>query len=143
MSDTPEACKGFCPSRSTIPQFTDCSYVGNTSQQIQEHKLACSVINYHGTPNEVFDDNEFDLLKRFTVTGNMSVEARDAILQEKGWVDEAGSRPGMKAATQSGSLAGFLIARSGTNDPALDDRDWELLRDWFERGMPVGEQVRR
>ncbi|KAK4941711.1 hypothetical protein LTR10_018450 [Elasticomyces elasticus] len=113
----------------------------DTGEQIREHKLACSVINLHGTEDAVFDDNNFNLLKQFT--NNMSNENRDAILRENGWVDEPGSRPGMKAATQSQSLSGLLIARYGTDEPALDDRDWELLKGWFDRGMPTGEHVRR
>ena len=60
-------------------------------------------------------------------------------------VDEPNApRIGAKAlASGNGSLTGFLVARYGTEDPALDDRDWELLEEWFGKGMPVGETVSR
>ena len=48
-----------------------------------------------------------------------------------------------EGATGKGSLTGYIIARYGTEDPALDDRDWELLEKWFDKGMPVGEKVSR
>ncbi|KAI1622984.1 hypothetical protein EDD37DRAFT_651173 [Exophiala viscosa] len=113
----------------------------DTGEQIREHKLACSAINLHGTEDAVFDDTQFNLLKQFT--DNISSENRDAILQENGWTDEPDSRPGMKAAANGGSLSGLLIARYGTEDPALDDRDWGLLKDWLERGKPTGQHVQR
>ena len=117
------------------------NYVGDTGEQIREHKLACSAINLHGTEDAVFDDTNFNLLKRFT--DNMCSENRDAILQEYGWMDEPGSRPGLKAVTEGRSLSGLLVARYGTGQPALDDRDWDLLKSWFEKGMPTGEHVQR
>ncbi|KAK5043498.1 hypothetical protein LTR84_011940 [Exophiala bonariae] len=80
----------------------------------------------HGTEHEVFDDTEFNLLKHFT--GKMSVQTCDAILQGTKMGGQAGSWAGMKVTTQCGSLAGHLIALSGTDDPAFDDRDWEFLR---------------
>lgn len=73
----------------------------------------------------------------------MSMKNRDAILEEQGWMDAPGSRSGEKAISKSGSLVGYLIARHGTEDPALDDRDWELLSGWMGKGMPTGEHVER
>ena len=113
----------------------------NTASQIRDHKLACSIINFHGTPDEVFEHHLLDLLARFTAS--ISVTARDEILKEHGWVDEPGARPGEKAVSKDGSLMGYLIARYGTQEPALDKRDWELLREWCGQGMPVGEHVER
>jgi hypothetical protein len=79
-------------------------------------------------------------LKRFT--DNISLENRNEILIEKGWLDPPGARPGQMAG-KDGSLTGLLIARYGTEDPALDARDWELLKDWFDRGMPTNQHVSR
>ena len=89
----------------------------------------------------MFDQPSLDLLKRFT--DNVCIENRDQMCTEKDWVDEPGTRPGIRAATKYGSLVGFMIARYGTDDPALDDRDWELLREWFREGMPTGQRVQR
>lgn len=113
----------------------------DTGEQIRNHKLACSIINLHGTEDAVFDDTNLHLLKRFT--DDLSLENRDGILREQGWVDDSGSRPGEQAVRRSGSLSGLLIARYGTDEPALDDRDWELLNEWFGKGMPQGEHVER
>lgn len=46
-------------------------------------------------------------------------------------------------AAGKGDLVGFLVARHGTDDPAFDEKDLEMLRGWFGRGMPVGENVVR
>ncbi|EXJ74597.1 uncharacterized protein A1O5_02893 [Cladophialophora psammophila CBS 110553] len=113
---------------------------GHTGEQIRSHRLACSIINFHETPDAVLDQSELDLLKRFT--DEPSIENRDKILKEKGWVDEPGQRGGSKAAG-SGSLAGHLVSQYGSGEPALDDRDWELLTEWFAKGMPTGEHVQR
>jgi len=117
------------------------AHPGNTGEQIRDHKLACSIINLHGTEDAVFDEPHVHLLKRFT--DDVSLANRDEILEEHGWVDVPGTRPGEQAVTKSGDLAGFVIARYATSDPALDDRDWELLNQWFRKGMPVGEHVER
>ena len=37
----------------------------NTREQIDQHKLATSIINGHGTDDDVFDDNELERLQRF------------------------------------------------------------------------------
>lgn len=116
--------------------------LGNTGDQIREHKLACSIVNLHGTADAVFDQKSLDLLKRFT--DDMSEANRDVILTEYGWIEDgSGSRPGRQALTRDGSLVGLLIARYRTSEPALDERDWKLLADWMHKGMPVGEHVRR
>jgi len=114
---------------------------GNTGEQIRDHKLTCSIINFHGTADAVFDDPSLELLRNF-VQGR-STAKRDSILTEHDWIDEEGMRRGGKAVAKDGSLVGFLIARYGTEDPALDERDWELLDNWYQKGMPTGENVTR
>lgn len=49
-------------------------------------------------------------------------------------LDRPGQRPGEKAVTHRGSLVGMLIARWGTEEPALGEGEWEELREWFEMG---------
>jgi hypothetical protein len=115
--------------------------VGDTGEQIREHKLACSIINLHGTDNAVFDQGNLDLLKSFT--DDISLENRNSILQEHGWVDPAGTRPGETAVKKDGSLVGCVIARYASDEPAFDERDWDLVREWMAKGMPVGEHVHR
>ncbi|OAP57158.1 hypothetical protein AYL99_07896 [Fonsecaea erecta] len=114
--------------------------VGDTGEQIRSHKLACSIINFHCTDDAVLDESELDLLKRFT--DDPSTTNRDKILEDKGWVDQPDQRHGHKA-VESRSLAGYLIAQYGREEPALDHRDWELLTEWFGKGMPAGEHVQR
>jgi len=113
----------------------------NTGEQIRDHKLACSIINLHGTVDSVFDQSCLDELKRFT--DDISMQNRDEILTEKGWVDPPGGRPGHMAVEKDGSLTGHLIARYGTLEPAFDDRDWQLLKEFLDRGMPTGQKVQR
>ena len=37
-------------------------------------------------------------------------------------------------AQQKGSLAGYVIARNGTERPALGEEEVVMLREWFEKG---------
>ena len=115
--------------------------LGDTGEQIRNHKLACSVINFHGTPDEVFDDNCLEELKEFTQ--DRSIASRDKWLTERDMVDSPNAPRIGEGASSRGSLTGLMIARYGTSDPALDERDWEMLEEWFEKGMPVGENVSR
>ncbi|KAK0301947.1 hypothetical protein LTR73_009029 [Friedmanniomyces endolithicus] len=100
----------------------------NTGEQIRDHKLASSIINGHtnGT-NDVFDSVSLETLRRFCVDGTAS--AREHTIREKGWFDESGQDAG--------------AAAKGTKDPAWDGRDFEMLREWFVKGMPAGQKVER
>lgn len=112
----------------------------DTGDQIRNHTLVPSIINNHATDgNMVFDSAGLSQLQRFA----LDPSSRNQILQENDWVDEEGQRPGTKANERSGSLSGYLIARHGTENPALDDTDIELLRKWFVEGMPCGQSVVR
>ena len=137
MSVTKGTCKLTCCPE--LP-FPDCP-LGDTGEQIREHKLACSVINFHGTEDAVFDEYNLALLKRFT--DEISIGNRNEILMEMGWIYPPDQRPGQAAVNRNGSLSGLLIARYGTDEPAFDNRDWELLKEWNDRGMPLGQHVRR
>lgn len=105
----------------------------NTGEQIRDHKLAASIINGHGNEEyAVFDEPSLEKLERFV----MDPSSSSKLMQEYGW----GSG---KAAADKGDLVGYLIGRHGTEDPAFDDRDLEMLKEWFGKGMPVGEHVER
>ena len=113
----------------------------HTGEQIRDHKLASSIINGHHTPDdEVLDASSLELLQRFCA--DPSTSNRDAILSDHGWIDDAGQRPGTKAA-DSGDLVGYCIARHDTDNPAFDERDLKILQEWFRKGMPAGENVHR
>lgn len=112
----------------------------NTREQIQTHQLSVSIINGHGTENDVFDDTQLALLKRFCL--DPTATTRGQILDEFGWNASEPQAAAAKA-SREGSLVGFLVARHGTEDPALDERDLELLKEWFVEGMPVGRAVVR
>lgn len=92
----------------------------DTGAQIRAHTLVTSIINNHSPDgNMVLDDAELARLQRFATGGGEDGDARE------------------------GSLAGYLISRHGTEDPALDERDMEMLTAWFGEGMPVGQCVVR
>jgi hypothetical protein len=81
----------------------------------------------------VFDDQSLEHLYAFA--SHRSVKARDE------WLATRDSSRENELA--KGDLAGWLIARYGTDDEALDERDWEMLEDWGKKGMPAGENVSR
>jgi hypothetical protein len=56
------------------------------------------------------------------------------VLRDRDMLDEPGDWPGKNAQSAHGSLAGFAIARHGTETPALEEREIEMLRKWFESG---------
>ena len=89
----------------------------------------------------MFDEDRLDELERFTLS--RSIAMRDQMVAEKDWADGPGvSRFGETVASK-GSLTEYLIVRYGTDDPALDERDWELLDEWFQKGRPIGMHVER
>ncbi|MCJ1422774.1 hypothetical protein MMC29_000654 [Sticta canariensis] len=81
---------------------------------------------------DFLDAKELSLLRAFCA--NPSAPSREALLTEHDMLDGPGQRPGEKAATQKGSLVGMLIARWGTEEPALGKGEWEKLTDWFKMG---------
>ncbi|KAJ9646639.1 hypothetical protein H2201_000726 [Coniosporium apollinis] len=109
----------------------------SVADQIQAHTLANSIISGYNTNDAVLDTSELTLLRQFCI--DRSVSNRDAILSERDMVDEPGTRPGEKAARSKGSLAGFLIARYGTSEPGLEEREWEMLGEWFGSGVDVSQ----
>ena len=124
-----------------IPQTNMAPEGWHTGEQIRDHKLATSIINGHQAgEDEVLDSSALDLLHRFCA--DPSTSTRDAIVAEHGWTDAPGDKPGTKAA-DDGNLAGHCIARYGTEYPAFDDKDIEMLKKWFGQGMPVGEHLYR
>ncbi len=99
-------------------------------QLLQTHTLATTIISHHNTPSPILDAGELSLLRAFCA--NLSTLNKEVLLTEHDMLDGPGQRPGQKAATQKGSLAGMLIARWGTEEPALGEGEWEKLNDWFE-----------
>lgn len=98
----------------------------DTYQQIRDHKLAASIINGHGTDHDaVFDEVGLEKLRQFV----KDPASRTELLKTYGWDDPAARR----------DLVGHLVFKHGTEDPAFDERDLEMLSEWFEKGMPVGE----
>ncbi|KAK0267238.1 hypothetical protein LTR91_010595 [Friedmanniomyces endolithicus] len=109
------------------------------ASQIQAHTLANSIISRHQTNHAILGAPELVLLRQFCI--DPSVSKRDAILAEHAMVDEPGARPGKKAAESKGSLVGLMIARYGTHDPALEDWEWEMLREWFDGTVPTTQET--
>ena len=118
---------------STIPDGWD------TAQQIRDHQLATSIINGHKNGvNDVFDPESLEMLHRLCVSDPSS--AREQIMEEENW---AVGPDGNIAEVAKGHLAGYVIMKHGTDDPVFDARDLEMLKEWFEEGMPSGGQVVR
>jgi len=113
----------------------------NTGEQIRDHQLATSIINSHRNGlNDVFDPESLEILQRFCVSDPLT--ARDQIAKENGWAVGPDHDQGIAEAVR-GNLVGYVILRHGTNDPVFDERDLEMLKKWFEEGMPSGGQVVR
>jgi len=111
----------------------------DTKQQIRDHQLATSIINGHKDGvNDVFDPESLEVLQQFCASDPTST--REQIAKDKGWVV---STDGNIAETVKGDLAGYAIMKHGTDDPVFDGRDLEMLKEWFEKGMPSGGQVVR
>ena len=97
---------------------------------IRSHLLAASIIaRQHNPDTRIFDDSELDLLQEFCANPTK----REEILVKHDMVDESGTPAGSRA-QKTGSLAGFCIARHGTDNPALQEAEIEMLRNWFHRG---------
>ncbi len=103
----------------------------------RSHTMAADIIDRDKTVPSVTDLDhqrilgapESHRLQRFCADPS----SKDAILRDEDMVDEPGQLPGTKAHSK-GSLAGFLIAHHETERPALEDREIEMLRKWFESG---------
>ncbi|KAK4971942.1 hypothetical protein LTR66_011351 [Elasticomyces elasticus] len=100
--------------------------------QIQAHTLANLIISRYNTNEAVLDSSELALLRLFCT--DQSVSNRDAILVERDMVDEPGIRPGEKAARS------FVIARYGTHDPALQEWEWKMLKEWFDGAVDFNHE---
>jgi hypothetical protein len=114
----------------------------NTGDQIRSHQLAPSIINRHNSDgtNYVFDAPSLAILKRFSMDPTSST--REQIMRDEEWTEDAGQDKGAGVAAK-GSLVGYVIAKHGTDEPVFDERDLELLKKWYEDGMPAGEAVAR
>jgi hypothetical protein len=114
----------------------------NTGEKIRDHELATSIINRHGEDgtNFVFDAENLETLRRFCLDPTLS--NRKQIMQEEGWVEADEDDKGAGAAAK-GSLVGYAIVKHGTDEPVFDERDLELLKQWYVDGMPAGENVTR
>lgn len=97
---------------------------------LSTHTLATTIISHHKTPSAVLDARELALLRSFCANPS----AKDAILAEQDMHDGPGERPGTRAATHKGSLAGFVIATFGTGELGLSEGEVAELRGWFEGG---------
>lgn len=105
----------------------------SVADQLRAHTLANSIISRYNTNDAVLDSSELVLLQRFST--DRSASSRDVILSERNMVDEPGARPGEKAAANEGSLVGLLVARYGTDEPGLEEWEWDMLKEWFNRGV--------
>lgn len=100
------------------------------SEMIRLHTLAAEIIGRHNDACPILDPSELTLLRRFCADPS----AKEAILRDRDMLDDAGDWPGQKAQSKHGSLAGFAVARHGTETPALEDREIEMLKEWFGSG---------
>jgi len=107
----------------------------SVATMIKSHTLAAEIIDRAGAHDDnssILDPSELLLLRRFCA--DPSPSTKDAILRERDMVDEPGDRPGTRANRKYGSLAGYAVATYGTENSALEEREVEMLRRWFESG---------
>ncbi len=103
-------------------------------QLITTHTLAKAIISRHRTSDEIFDDSELDLLEKFCADPTRKHD----LLAERGWEDLPEETPGTKA-QNAGSLAGYIVARHGTEQPVLNSDEIMMLKQWFEKGRVENE----
>lgn len=99
---------------------------------ISQHTLAREMVTRE--KNEVFDDRCLDLIERFI----SDPSRKDAMMNEYGWCDEEGQKPGEKAASM-GDLVGLCVARHGTEHYVFKESDLAMLREWYASGKQVME----
>lgn len=63
-------------------------------------------------------------------------------MQEEGWAEPWEHKEGVGSAAK-GSLVGYLIVKHGTDEPVFDERDLDMLKQWYVNGMPSGGNVTR
>ncbi|MCJ1296008.1 hypothetical protein MMC34_007573 [Xylographa carneopallida] len=104
---------------------------------MRSHLLAASIIARHATPeNQILDDNELGILQEFCA----DPAKKDELLLKHG-MNEVG-KPAGSGTQDMGSLAGHCVARHGTDNPALNDEEIRMLRNWFERGGAGSGEVK-
>ncbi|KAL9117694.1 MAG: hypothetical protein Q9187_005764 [Circinaria calcarea] len=92
----------------------------NMGLLISTHTLGPSIIARHNTPAAILDASELSLLRSFC----LDPSRKDTVLREHDVVDDQGQGVGIKA--QRGvSLAGYVIGRHGTEQPALSEEEDE------------------
>ena len=102
----------------------------STDEMIRTHTLAAQIIANHTEPCPVLDSNALALLQRFCADPSSG----DAILRDCDMVDGPGDEPGHRANSKYGNLVGYAIARHGTDKPVLEEREIDMLREWFKSG---------
>jgi len=104
---------------------------------IKSHTMAADIINRDKADSSITDINherildpsKLAVLQRFCADPS----TKNEILREQEMIDNPGDGVGSKAVSK-GDLVGFMIARHDTENPALEDREIKMLREWFERG---------
>lgn len=104
---------------------------------LKSHTMAADIINRDKVGTSITDINDqrildasnLALLQRFCAAPS----TKDEILRDEDMLDSPGDKVGSKALSK-GHLVGYMIARHDTENPALEDREIEMLREWFERG---------
>jgi len=97
-------------------------YTGpSVPEMVATHTLAENIIKYDdaATGNSILDEENLALLRRFVE----NPPDRDAILKDEGIEDGEGT--GLQ------SLAGYMVLKHGKGDNMLDEREIEMLREWF------------
>lgn len=116
-----------------IPEYDGPS----VKDMIANHSIAENVIkHHHDAGNEIFDGSELALVRRFV----NSPADRDQILADCNMVNDKDEvESGSGARQRSGSLAGYIVARHGSDVAAgsgsiLTTEEITKLRDWFASG---------
>lgn len=98
----------------------------SAKDMIASHTLAQEIIQRHGGPYPVFDDECIEELRRFISDPSRAQH----LLREMGIIDaEGNSTPAAKS-----SLTGHIMTRHGTDEPALTGDEIHALKEWFDNG---------
>lgn len=107
------------PNRNTSDDYTGPS----VKEMLATHTLAKEIIARHNDPCPIFDDENIAFLGEFVADPT----AAQSLLEARGLTDEEKVR-------NSRSLVAHVVARHGTENPALTDEELATLKQWFESG---------
>jgi len=101
---------------------------------IANHTLARNIIEHHGTRDDILDNDELAILRKFC----NDTSSKENVLAGADMADIP-QRLLDSSTGYSGSLAGYCVATYGTARSALTEGEIHELKGWFADGMSIKE----